>query len=73
LPPTGRPATGAFPPGLKVEIFLELQYHTSLMASVFVDNPVSQKQASPAGGSFVLPAAISLQSLLLLPLSGEII
>ena len=31
------------------------------------------EQASPAGGSFVLPAATSLLSLLLLPLVGEII
>lgn len=42
------------------------------MASVFVDNPVSQEPASPAGGFFVLPAT-SLLSLLLLPLAGEII
>jgi len=43
------------------------------MASVFVDNLiVAQEPASPAGGSFVLPA-ISLLSLLLLPLAREII
>lgn len=42
------------------------------MASVFADNRMSQGQASPAGGSFLLPA-ISLLSLLLLPQPGEII
>jgi len=42
------------------------------MASVFADNHMSQEQASPAGGSFLLPT-ISLLSLLLLPQPGEII
>jgi hypothetical protein len=44
------------------------------MNHVFADNYTSlQEQPSSPGGKLLLPASISLQSLLLLPLVGEII